>query len=156
VDLGRLLADTVDQFRLADEGHPITLRLDERVPVLRADPDRLTQVVTNLLGNAIKYSPSGGAIELQTRLEKGVVLLTISDHGSGIPAEQLEKIFDRYVRVESAATHAVQGTGLGLSIVRQIVQRHAGRVWATSVAGNGSTFHVELPLPDPAGAVSVP
>jgi signal transduction histidine kinase len=115
--------------------------------------DRLTQVVTNLVSNAIKYSPSGGAIELRTIRDRQTVVLTVRDHGMGIPPAQLETIFERYSRVESKVTAAITGTGLGLPIVRQIVQLHAGRVWATSEPGQGSTLHVQLPLLDP---LSVP
>ena len=110
--------------------------------MLEGESDRLTQVVTNLLSNAIKYSPNGGAIEVQTRSEGRLVTLTVRDHGIGIAAEQLEKIFDRYSRLEAD----IKGVGLGLAIVSQIVQLHQGTVWATSDAGDGSVFHVRLPL----------
>jgi signal transduction histidine kinase len=150
VDLNRIVVDTAAQFRLSATDHPIELHLDDRLPKLMGDSDRLTQVVTNFLSNAIKYSPSGGAVELRTKRGERSVMLTVRDHGMGIPAEQLETIFDRYSRVETAATHGIQGTGLGLPIVRQIVQLHAGKVWATSASGDGSVFHVQLPLPEAA------
>jgi len=102
--------------------HRIALDLEEGLPRLSADADRLTQVVTNLLGNAIKYSPAGGTIELRTRSDEQTVLLTVRDHGIGIPPEHLERIFERYSRIETMATQSIQGTGLGLPIVRQIVQ----------------------------------
>lgn len=110
------------------------------------DSDRLTQVLTNLVSNAIKYSPAGGAIELRTERADKSVMMTVTDHGMGIAAEQLERIFDRYSRVETTDTRAIQGTGLGLPIVRQIVQLSGGKVWATSEWGKGSIFHVQLPL----------
>ena len=146
VDLNRIVTNTAAQFRLSATSHPIDLHLDERLPVLMGDSDRLTQVINNLVSNAIKYSPAGGPIELRTERAERTVLLTVRDHGMGIPAEQLEKIFDRYSRVETTETRAIQGTGLGLPIVRQIVQLSEGQVWATSESGQGSVFYVELPL----------
>ena len=146
VDLNRIVAETAAQFRLSAADHPIELDLDTRLRELLGDPDRLTQVVTNLLSNAIKYSPSGGAVELRTERAEKTVTLTVTDHGMGIAPEHLEKIFDRYSRLETTETRAIQGTGLGLPIVRQIVQMSEGKVWATSEPGRGSVFHVELPL----------
>jgi signal transduction histidine kinase len=146
VDLNSIVSDAAAQFRVSSTGHPIVLDLDHGLPTLTGDSDRFTQVITNLLSNAIKYSPGGGAIELRTRREANTVILTVRDHGIGIPTEHLETIFERYSRIESMATHTIQGTGLGLPIVRQIVQLYHGKVWATSETGAGSVFHVQLPL----------
>ena len=146
VDLNQIITDAAALFRLSAADHPIELDLDESLRGIMGDSDRLTQVVTNLVSNAIKYSPAGGAVELRTTRAERTVLLTVRDHGMGIPAEQLEKIFDRYSRVETTETRAIQGTGLGLPIVRQIVQLCEGQVWATSESGQGSVFYVELPL----------
>jgi signal transduction histidine kinase len=146
VDLNRIVTDTAAQFRLSATDHPIELELDPSLRDLLGDSDRLTQIVTNLVSNAIKYSPAGGAIELRTEREEKTVTLTVTDHGMGIPAAQLEKIFDRYSRVETTETRVIQGTGLGLPIVRQILQLCDGKVWATSEPGHGSVFHVQLPL----------
>jgi signal transduction histidine kinase len=146
VDLNSIVGDTAALFRLRGADHPIALDLDVQLPAVLGDPDRLTQVITNLLSNAIKYSPSGGAVELRTTRTDRTVTFSVRDHGIGIPAEQLETIFDRYSRVETAETRSIQGTGLGLPIVRQIVQLHDGKVWATSELGKGSVFHVQLPL----------
>jgi signal transduction histidine kinase len=146
VDLNRIVTETAAQFRLSAADHPIELELDKRLPTIIGDADRLTQVVTNLLSNAIKYSPTGGAVELRTERAARTVTLTIRDHGMGIPPEHLEKVFDRYSRVETVETRTIQGTGLGLPIVRQIVQLCEGKVWATSELGRGSVFHVQLPL----------
>jgi two-component system sensor histidine kinase VicK len=123
--------------------------------VLMGDADRLTQVVTNLVSNAIKYSPSGGAVELRTERVGATVTLTVRDQGIGIPSEQLEKIFDRYSRVQTTATQGIQGTGLGLPIVRQIVQLCEGKVWATSEPGQGSVLHVQLPLLEAAAVAPI-
>jgi signal transduction histidine kinase len=146
VDLNQVLVDAASQSNVSAPDHPVGLDLDAGLPKISADIDRLTQVVRNLLGNAIKYSPGGGAIELRTRRDNGTLILAVRDHGIGIPASQLEKIFERYSRIESTATQNIKGTGLGLPIVREIVTLYQGRVWATSEAGDGSVFHVELPL----------
>jgi signal transduction histidine kinase len=152
VDLNGVIVETVAQLRSNGE-HAIELDLDHTLPSLWADSDRLAQVVTNLLSNAIKYSPSGGSIELRTQRNGKTVMFTVRDHGIGIPAEQLEQIFTRYARVETTATQQIKGVGLGLAIVRQIVQLLQGTVWATSTLGEGSTFHVRLPLLDPVTTV---
>jgi signal transduction histidine kinase len=147
LDLSRLVTDAAARFKVNAGDHPIELHLDERppIPMLLGDWDRLSQVLTNLLSNAIKYSPGGGAVELSTKREEHSLLLTVRDHGSGIPARDLLRIFDRYSGVQSATTRILQGTGLGLPIVRQIVELHKGTVWATSEHGDGSVFHVKLP-----------
>ncbi|HEY8824848.1 MAG TPA: ATP-binding protein [Candidatus Limnocylindria bacterium] len=155
VDLNRIVTDTAAQFRLSAANHPIELDLDRELPLLMGDADRLTQVVSNLLSNAIKYSPSGGSVELTTERANKTVTFTVRDHGIGIPAGQLERIFDRYSRIETTETRAIQGTGLGLPIVRQIVQLSEGKVWATSEVGQGSVLHVQLPLPEAAALAPI-
>jgi signal transduction histidine kinase len=147
IDLDKILVQTAATFSSHAASHPIELHLAEGLPMIVADPERLAQVCTNLLTNAIKYSPDGGSVEVRTKLEDQAVTLTIRDHGVGIPADQLEKIFERYSRIETAATQNIKGTGLGLPIVRQIVHLFDGKVWATSETGVGSVFHVRLPLP---------
>jgi signal transduction histidine kinase len=146
IDLNEILVATAATFSSHAATHPIELRLAEGLPMLVADTERLTQVCTNLLTNAIKYSPDGGIVEVRTTLEDHAVTLTIRDHGIGIPADQLDKVFERYSRIETAATQNIKGTGLGLPIVRQIVHLFDGKVWATSESGDGSAFHVRLPL----------
>ena len=143
LDLNGIAARTAAPLNGGD--HAITLDLDDRLPQIVGDADRLEQVVGNLLSNAIKYSPKGTPVEVRTRTEDGTVVLTVSDRGVGIPNDQLENIFQRYSQTESG-TRSIQGTGLGLPIVRQIVRLHDGRVWATSEPGRGSVFHVQLPL----------
>ena len=152
VDFNRIVTETAGQFRLSAADHPIELELDSHVPMLIGDADRLTQVVTNLVSNAIKYSPKGGAVEIRTQLADRTVTLTVRDHGIGIAPEQLEKIFERYSRVETTETRSISGTGLGLPIVRLIVQLCDGKVWATSEFGQGSVLHVQLPIPEAVAA----
>jgi signal transduction histidine kinase len=145
VDLNAIVTDTAERIRANAPSHPIRLSLDPVVGDIPGDRDKLTQVMTNLLNNAVKYSPSGGEIVVTTRVEGDAVHVLVRDHGMGIPKEALQSIFERYGRVESRATRHIQGTGLGLPIVRQIVQLHGGTVWAESTVGEGSVFHVNLP-----------
>src|SRR5688572_7582977 len=146
MDLNAVVDEAVDRVRPNAPNHTLTLDLQPDLPQIRADRDRMTQVASNLLNNAVKYSPTGGRITLSTRAEGDELLFDVRDEGLGIPKEALETIFERYSRVDSQATKDIPGTGLGLPIVRQIVQLHGGRVWAESELGRGSVFHVALPL----------
>ncbi|MDQ2913654.1 MAG: GAF domain-containing sensor histidine kinase [Chloroflexota bacterium] len=146
VELNDLVMEAVDRVRPNAPNHPVAVRLDPLIGKIDADRDKLTQVMANLLNNAVKYSPNGGEIVVSTRVEGDTAHVVVRDHGMGIPGGALEAIFERYGRVESPATRHIQGTGLGLPIVRQIVQLHGGRVWAESTVGEGSLFHVTLPL----------
>jgi signal transduction histidine kinase len=145
VDLNAIVAETVDLVRPNAPGHRLRVTLDPAVGEVQGDRDKLTQVMTNLLNNAVKYSPNGGEVVVTTRVEGDAVHILVRDHGMGIPKEALQTIFERYGRIESKATRHIQGTGLGLPIVRQIVQLHGGTVWAESSVGEGSVFHVNLP-----------
>ena len=129
---------------------PLALQV-EHVDAVRGDPARLAQVIDNLLGNAVKYSPADQEILLRVRRGEGSVLIGVQDRGMGIPKEHLPHLFDRFYRVPGAATDRVKGLGLGLFIVRDLVAVHGGRVWAESEgSGHGSTFWVSLPLASPA------
>jgi signal transduction histidine kinase len=124
----------------------IQIKLDPDVPSLRGDRDKLTQVITNLLNNALKYSPDGNPILIGSKREGDTAHLFVQDHGLGVPKENLEQIFERYARVDSGAGRYIGGTGLGLPIVRQIIEMHHGKVYVESTLGKGSTFHVVLPI----------
>jgi signal transduction histidine kinase len=108
----------------------------------------MEQVLSNLIGNAIKYSPEGGIIEVMLReeAETKTALLCVSDHGIGIPAQQQSLVFGRFARADNARTYGIGGTGLGLYLCRELVERHGGRIWFESVEGQGSTFFVTLPI----------
>lgn len=113
---------------------------------LRADPERLQQVFANLLDNAIKYGRESGTVTVQARLlPDQTIEVCVHDDGPGIPTDALERIFERFYRVDKARSRAHGGTGLGLAIVKHIVQAHSGRVWAESVPGKGATFYFTLP-----------
>ncbi len=113
-----------------------------------ADPDLILQVLTNLLSNGIKFSPPHSSIHLSTQISGTEVLITVQDHGTGIPADKLELIFGRFQQVDASDSRKKGGTGLGLAICRQILQQHHGRIWAESGLGEGSIFYVALPLRD--------
>jgi len=153
MDLNAVIEDVADRVRPNAPNHTLTLDLQPHLPQIHADRDRMTQVASNLLNNAVKYSPTGGRIAMTTRAEGDRLRFDVRDEGLGIPPDALETIFERYSRVDSQATKDIQGTGLGLPIVRQIVQLHGGKVWAESELGRGSVFHVVLPLAGPGAQV---
>lgn len=118
---------------------PVELQMD-------LDEDRILQVLTNLIGNAIKFSASGGGVELTGTVCSDEVILVVSDHGRGIPTDALNRIFEPFEQVDASDARAKGGTGLGLAISRGIVERHGGRIWAESTWGHGARFSVALPI----------
>lgn len=112
---------------------------------LEIDNDKMTQVIENILNNAIKYSPDGGKIRVKMKTTDSQLIISISDQGLGIPKKDLPLIFDRFYRVDKARSRAQGGTGLGLAIAKEIVKQHNGFIWAKSDYGNGSTFTIVLP-----------
>jgi signal transduction histidine kinase len=113
---------------------------------VQGDPDRLHQVLANLLSNAAKFSPKGGTVEVAVRRTDGSVRLAVRDHGPGIPEEFRKRIFQRFAQADSSDTRQKGGTGLGLSICKAIVERHQGIVGFDPAAGGGTVFWFELPL----------
>ena len=125
------------EVQLSNEANEITVQADER---------RIQQVLSNLVDNAIKYGRAGGAVAVAARLsDGGLVEVSVRDDGPGIPPEALERVFERFYRVDKARSRDQGGTGLGLSIVKHIVQSHGGEVWAKSEVGKGTTFFFTLP-----------
>ena len=113
---------------------------------VHVDPPRIEQVVTNLVENALKYSPQGGDVQVEVTADAGVARLSVRDRGIGIAAEDLPLIFERFHRGKNVDDRRFAGMGLGLYIARGIVEQHGGRIWAESAPGEGSTFCVELPV----------
>ncbi|MEJ2555975.1 MAG: ATP-binding protein [Anaerolineae bacterium] len=109
------------------------------------DQDWLEQVVTNLIGNAIKFTPEAGQVVVGARQSKDEIVVEVRDTGIGIPADSLDRIFTKFYRVPHRTGEQPEGTGLGLYIARQIIKAHAGRIWAESTVGQGSTFRFTLP-----------
>ncbi|MEE5987841.1 cell wall metabolism sensor histidine kinase WalK [Ligilactobacillus equi] len=112
------------------------------------DTDRFTQVIDNIMNNAIKYSPDGGVITCRMLESNNQVILSISDQGLGIPRKDLNHVFDRFFRVDKARSRAQGGTGLGLAISKEVIEMHQGKIWVDSIEGKGSTFYISLPYQD--------
>jgi two-component system phosphate regulon sensor histidine kinase PhoR len=147
-DLVALVQRIIKRFRVTTNQHQITFETTEENIVVTIDPRRIEQVMSNLISNAIKYSPDGGNIEVTVLEDKKVntALLCVRDYGIGIPAYQQGRVFSRFMRADNAHAHNIGGTGLGLYLCRELVERHNGRVWFESIEGQGSTFYVSLPL----------
>jgi signal transduction histidine kinase len=144
IDLAPVLRDVVRRARILAPDHAIVARLDEAVRV-HGNRDQLERVATNLLDNAVKYTPAGGRIEVEAQRAGDEVRVTVSDTGRGIPPDDLPRIFDRFYRADRARSRQEGGTGLGLAIVQAIVHAHGGQVEAESVVGAGTTIRVTLP-----------
>jgi PAS domain S-box-containing protein len=166
VDVAALLRKVADAYRTQTDHHRIEVTFPPSLPPVWGDEERLRQVFTNLLNNAIKYSPQGGAIRIggwlrpsQAAAEaaetdaappeltaSAYIVVYIADQGIGIPASDLPHVFDRYYRVDSSLRRTTAGAGLGLYLAKAIVDAHHGRIWATSDPGKGATFFVALPV----------
>lgn len=136
-----------DKMRGPDEEKKYELVRDYPITSvwIEIDTDKMTQVIDNILNNAIKYSPDGGKITVTMKTTDDQMILSISDQGLGIPKQDLPRIFDRFYRVDRARSRAQGGTGLGLSIAKEIIKQHNGFIWAKSEYGKGSTFTIVLP-----------
>jgi len=150
VDLGIVALNCVRAAQAVGEQSGIMLQTDiaPDLPPVHGDQQRLAQVFDNLIGNAIKFSPRGGAITVRLHREGPFAWAEICDQGIGIPAEQLHRVWERFYQVEAGTTRRFGGTGLGLAIVKRLVEAHGGDVGATSVLGAGSTFYFTVPLAD--------
>ncbi len=152
IDLGALFMQVLNRFEMllaseeySDNNYRLENYLIDEAVFVDIDPDRITQVLDNIMNNAIKYSPDGGTITSRMVVSENEVIISIKDEGMGIPAEDLEFIFHRFYRVDRARSRAMGGTGLGLAISREVIEQHDGRIWAESVEGEGTTFFIALP-----------
>jgi signal transduction histidine kinase len=123
----------------------LTVDVEDDLPLAQADPDRIAQVLHNLLSNALRYTPAEGSIVLSAGMSDEGISFAVRDTGPGIPEEELERIFDRFYRGDKARQRHEGGAGLGLAIAKSLVERHGGRMWAESEVGRGTTFHFTLP-----------
>jgi PAS domain S-box-containing protein len=152
-DPAALAADAVEAARThLPEGVGVQLSVHDGIPEIAADPDMVRQVLTNLLDNAVKYSPRGGTVHVSLEAQHGRVLFAVRDEGLGIPLPEQERIFEKFYRLDPGLTRGVGGTGLGLYISRELVRRMGGRIWVASRENEGSTFFFELPLSVRGGA----
>lgn len=148
LNMGKLLQDQTAFFQEAARAKKIQLKLDtipELQPML-ANLGNMEEVFSNLISNAINYTPDGGKVTISAKVEKKYLCITVSDTGFGIPGEDLERIFERFFRVKNEKTRHIIGTGLGLPIVKSIVEAHNGKIKVESELGKGSRFYVYLPL----------
>jgi PAS domain S-box-containing protein len=150
--LGAVLVEAVDSVRArATSVKGLTLRLEpaEDVAIISGDAALLRQAVTNLVDNALKYSPNGGTVTVGLSLRNGQAVIRVADTGIGIAPEDQVRLFEKFYRIKRRDTVNIRGTGLGLAIVKSIVERHGGRVWVESELDKGSTFYISLPLSEP-------
>jgi len=156
VDINDVLMEAISRAAPSASTVEFKSDLDPRLPIVVGDRDRLIQVVSNVVNNAVKYSPDGGTVILASRAEGRFALISVTDTGIGIPPDEIGHVFERFRRVRSGAGQSIPGTGLGLTIVRQIVEMHGGKIWVESAVGHGSSFHFTIPLaPESANALQL-
>lgn len=135
------------QPQFAEKGVKLMREVPPRLPVVNADADRAGQVLLNLLGNALQYTPAGGCVTVTLAVDHGVVRFSVADTGIGLDAADLERVFQRFYRVDKSRARSSGGSGIGLTIARYLVEAQGGRIWAESGgAGQGSVFHFTLPV----------
>jgi len=146
-DLAEIVRQSVEglQARARDKGQNLSVSIAPDLPLVQGNSLRLSQVVNNLVGNAIKYTPTGGTITVRLEEETGELLLHVQDNGIGIAPADQPYIFDKFYRVQDKRTRDVSGAGLGLAIAKSAVEKHGGRIWVESEPGRGTIFHVALP-----------
>jgi PAS domain S-box-containing protein len=148
IDVSETVADVAASIEARAEEKGIDLRLEvpPDLPTVRADPDRVAQILNNLVGNACQYTPSGGNVVVSAETTDGMLELTVRDTGIGISAEDRRKVFDRFFRADNPDVQSTSGTGLGLPIVKSLVGLHGGEIWVESEPGEGSAFTFTLPV----------
>jgi len=148
MNAAELVRRVAASFEPQAAGKQVTLFVDmpPTLPQVHADSQRIAQVLTNLLGNALRYTPEGGRVDLRLRTEQRTVLISVSDTGAGIAADDLPHVFDRFYREDKSRSREGGGSGLGLAIARSIVEVHGGRIWAESEIGQGTTIAFTLPV----------
>jgi signal transduction histidine kinase len=149
VQLPRLAKTVMDDIARRTEIHRFLLDFPERFPIVDADPDRIMQVLRNLLDNSVKYSPDGGLIVVRGEVRREEVIVSVADQGVGLTPEHLNRLFEKFFRAKSLLGRHVVGSGLGLPISRTIVESHGGRIWAESQVGEGTKLYFALPVEGP-------
>ena len=144
-DIRPVIEDGIELIQHTTQGHKISLHTTITSLTITGDPQRIEQMIINLLTNAIKYSPLGKQVGVFLTADKKQVKIGVKDEGIGIPADKLEQIFSRFYRVEELSSN-ISGLGIGLYLSKEIVDRHHGKIWVDSTLGKGSTFWLTLPL----------
>jgi len=147
VDLGAVIENVVESLEemTAQRQIVVELDLDKSLGLVHADIERMRQVLDNLIGNAVKYNRDGGTMWVSASGDRKKVQVSVRDSGIGIPAEDLDRVFERFYRSRLGVENGIEGTGLGLAIVEAIVREHQGRIWVESEEGAGTTFSFALP-----------
>jgi two-component system phosphate regulon sensor histidine kinase PhoR len=145
-DIVQLVNIVTDRIQSQTQDHRIKLDTDQTAASVNGDPDKIEQVLMNLLDNAIKYSPDGGDILITLEVGRRMLELAVCDNGVGIPEDHLTSIFEKFHRVDNTATREIYGTGLGLYVTKSIIESHGGTIWAESQMEKGSSFHFTLPF----------
>ena len=148
IDVNALITEITEEFQPQAEAKEQTLRLKKAKdqPKIQGDALQLRQALRNLVGNAIKYTPTAGSVDLSVKTEEAITTIYVKDTGYGIPEDDLPFIFDRFYRVRDEATRDIEGNGLGLAIVKSIIEKHGGQISVESEPGKGSCFYFTLPL----------
>ena len=146
-DFAVFLTEAIKNIQLTSTQHILKLDCDAPPTIIKADRDRLEQVIINILTNATKYSPGKSEVTIRASVVNNCIVTSVTDQGIGIPAEDIKHIFTRFYRVRGTAA-TFSGSGIGLYVSEQIIQRHEGKIWAISEMGKGSVFHFSLPLPN--------
>ncbi|MGH7600477.1 MAG: sensor histidine kinase, partial [bacterium] len=148
VNMQELVDDALKHLRVPFRLKEIAFEtaIDSTLPDFPADREQLSWVITNLVSNALRYTPAGGKVTINAGRENGVIQVSVADSGRGIPPEALEAIFDKFVQVRQSTDSTPGSVGLGLAIAKEVVEAHGGRIWVTSEVGKGSTFVFTIPL----------
>lgn len=150
IKVSELVRENVENLKIYQEDKEQTIKVLENAdPVIFGDKNKISQVMVNIISNAIKYTAKGGIIEIEISQDKNYGYIAIKDDGIGIPQQETERIFERFYRVDKGRAREMGGTGLGLAIARDIVREHKGDIFAKSSLGEGSTFTIKLPLKKP-------
>ncbi|PIY82304.1 MAG: hypothetical protein COX96_03095 [Candidatus Omnitrophica bacterium CG_4_10_14_0_2_um_filter_44_9] len=126
----------------------IIKNVQDNIPQVKADPNRIIQILNNLIGNALKFTPKGGSVTVDVASLDGGVRVSVQDTGAGIPKEDLSRVFEKFLQLGERRQTDISGTGLGLSIAKEIVELHGGKIWAESEKGQGAKFIFTLPKKD--------
>jgi two-component system sensor histidine kinase VicK len=136
----------IDRFEMSKQQHVTFVRnIPKKSLYVEIEPDKITQVLDNIISNALKYSPEGGKISFQVKEQVDHIEVSVKDEGIGIPKESVKKIFERFYRVDKARSRKMGGTGLGLAIAKEMVEAHGGEIWVESEEGKGTTVFFTLP-----------
>jgi signal transduction histidine kinase len=148
VAMDAVISEVVSELAAKGAANQIMINVHrrQRLPLVLADETRLHQILLNLVDNAIKYSMAGTEVDVNFKIQGDNLLTTVSDHGVGINKNQLDRLFTKFGRIFNPLSVQAGGTGLGLYIVKNLVESHGGRIWATSIEGKGSKFHFTIPI----------